>query len=123
MEHFARYSTEQRELLHGDFGADNVFVKDGAVSAIIDWEKMRCGDHFLDVGRVLLFCPNREATTRAAIEFYKEKDIQNWKKRTAMGIYHVVLTNYAYAALAGNDASCKSSETRLKELETGLGLV
>jgi hygromycin-B 4-O-kinase len=123
MEYFSQYTTEQRELLHGDFGADNVFAKDGAVSAIIDWEKMRCGDHFLDVGRVLLFCPNREATTRAAVDFYKAKDIKNWKERAAMGIYHVVLTNYTYAALAGNEASCKSSEMRLKELETGLGLV
>jgi len=123
MEHFAGYSSEERELLHGDFGADNVFVDGGAVSAIIDWEKMRCGDHFLDVGRVLLFCPNREATTRAAIEFYKDKNIKNWKERAAMGVYHVVLTNYAYAALGGNEASCKSSEARLKEIEAGLGLV
>ena len=29
---YARYSSEQRELLHGDFGADNVFIKDGADS-------------------------------------------------------------------------------------------
>jgi len=123
MEHFAQFTTEQRELLHGDFGADNVFIKDNTVSGIIDWEKMRVGDHFLDVGRVLLFCPNRKATSSAALEFYKDKDIKNWKERAAMGIYHVVLTNYAYAALGGNETSCKSSESRLKELETGLGLI
>jgi hypothetical protein len=40
-----------------------------------------------------------------------------------MGVYHVVLTNYAYAALGGNEASCKSSEIRLKELEQGLNLI
>lgn len=84
---------------------------------------MRIGDHFLDVGRVLLFCPNRKATASAAIEFYKDKNIKNWKERIAMGIYHIVLTNYAYAALGGNVTSCKSSESRLKELETGLGLI
>ena len=120
MEYFARFATEDRELLHGDFGADNVFVNNGAISGIIDWEKMRCGDHFLDVGRVLLFCPNRKATTEAAIKFYKNSDIRNWKERALMGIYHVVLTNYAYAALGGNEISCKSSATRLKELELGL---
>lgn len=123
MEHFAQFATEQRELLHGDFGADNIFIKDNAVSGIIDWEKMRGGDHFLDVGRILLFCPNRHITTSAVIEFYKDKNIENWKERVAMGIYHVVLTNYAYAALGGNETSCRSSETRLKELEQGLGLV
>lgn len=123
MEHFAQFTTEQRELLHGDFGADNVFIKDGAVSGIIDWEKMRCGDHFLDVGRILLFCPDRRATTAAALEFFKDKEIENWKERSAMGVYHVVLTNYAYAALGGNKASCRSSETRLKEIERGLGLI
>ena len=123
MSHFAQFATERRELLHGDFGADNVFIKDNAVSGVIDWEKMRIGDHFLDVGRVLLFCPNRQATTSAAIEFYKDLKIKNWKERIAMGIYHVVLTNYAYAALGGNEASCRSSETRLRELELGLGLI
>ena len=123
MEHFAQFTTEQRELLHGDFGADNVFVKDNVVSGVIDWEKMRYGDHFLDVGRVLLFCPNRQATTHAAIEFYKDKNIKNWKERAVMGVYHVVLTNYAYAALGGNEASCRSSKTRLGEIEQGLGLL
>ncbi len=123
MEHFAQFTTEQRELLHGDFGADNVFVKDNIVSGVIDWEKLRCGDHFLDVGRVLLFCPNRKATTSAAMEFYKDKNIQNWKERAAMGVYHVVLTNYAYAALGGNEASCKSSRARLREIEEGLAFV
>jgi len=121
--HFAQFTTTQRELLHGDFGADNVFVKDNKVSGIIDWEKMRCGDHFLDVGRVLLFCPDRHATTAVAIEFYKNKKTDNWKERAAMGVYHVVLTNYAYAALGGNEASCRSSVTRLREIEQGLGLI
>jgi len=123
MEHFAQFATEKRELLHGDFGADNVFIKDNTVSGIIDWEKMRVGDHFLDIGRVLLFCPNRIATTGAAIKFYKDKNIKNWKERAAMGVYHVALTNYAYAALGGNETSCRSSESRLKELEIGLGLI
>ena len=122
MKYFSQFATNDRELLHGDFGADNVFVNESVVNGIIDWEKMRTGDHFLDVGRVLLFCPNRQATTSAALEFYKDKNIKDWKERAAMGIYHVVLTNYAYAAIGGNEESCRSSETRLKELESGLGL-
>jgi len=123
MIHFAQFGTEKRELLHGDFGADNVFVKDDKVSGIIDWEKTRSGDHFLDIGRVLLFCPNRKITTSSAIKFYENKDIKNWKERALMGVYHVVLTNYAYAAMAGNKESCDSSKMRLKEIEQGLGVV
>jgi hygromycin-B 4-O-kinase len=113
MEFFAQFTTKKRELLHGDFGADNVFIKNDAVCGVIDWEKMRSGDHFLDVGRIMLFCPNRQATTSAANTFYKDKPIDNWKERVAMGIYHIVLTNYAFAALGGNEASCRSSEQRL----------
>ena len=122
MKYFSQYATQKRELLHGDFGADNVFIKDGSVIGIIDWEKMRTGDHFLDIGRVLLFCPDRHITASSAIDFYKNSGIEHWKERIAMGIYHVVLTNYAYAALGGNEASCKSSPSRLRELEQGLGL-
>ncbi len=123
LKHFSKYATQKRELLHGDFGADNVFVDKNSISGIIDWEKMRCGDRFLDIGRVIFFCPNRRATANAAIDYYKKIEVEHWKERAAMGIYHVVLNNYAYAALGGNEVSCKSSSTRLQELERGLELI
>jgi hygromycin-B 4-O-kinase len=122
MEHFAQFGITEQELLHGDFGSDNIFIKDVKVSGIIDWEKTRYGDHFLDVGRVLLFCPDKKETTKAAIAFYSSKKIENWRERIAMGVYHIMLTNYAHAALGGNEVSCRNSRGRLEELEYGLGL-
>lgn len=120
MEYYAKFGTHEQELMHGDFGNENVFIKDGNITGIIDWEKSRYGDHFLDVGRVLLYCPDRKATAKAALSFYQSKDIANWKERIAMGVYHVMLTNYANAALAGNEVSCAKSKKRLEELENYL---
>ncbi|MGC4105285.1 MAG: phosphotransferase [Thermomicrobiales bacterium] len=43
------FCPEDRQLVHGDFGFDNVLVKDGQVSGVIDWLNARFGDGLYDV--------------------------------------------------------------------------
>ncbi len=40
---------EERKLVHGDFGFDNLFILDSKVSAIIDWSQSMYGDPLYDV--------------------------------------------------------------------------
>jgi hygromycin-B 4-O-kinase len=117
VQEFSKYSGDVREVLHGDFGNDNLFIKDGKVSGVIDWERLQFADHFLDVGRVVLFCPNREETVRAALDFYKDKGYQNYKERIMLGVYFAMLRNYGTAATEGNEVSIKRTPERLKQIE------
>lgn len=41
---------EERFLVHGDYGFDNVLVEDNNITAIIDWNCSRYGDFLYDIG-------------------------------------------------------------------------
>jgi hygromycin-B 4-O-kinase len=43
------FCPEDRHLVHGDFGFDNVLVEDGHVTGVIDWQNARFGDGLYDV--------------------------------------------------------------------------
>lgn len=113
----SKYSADVREVVHGDFGNENIFIKDGKVTGIIDWERLRFADHFLDVGRVVLFCPNREETVRAALTYYENKEYEHYKERIMLGVYFAMLRNYGAAATEGNETSCGNARSRIEQVE------
>ena len=43
------FCPEDRHLVHGDFGFDNVLVEHGRVTGVIDWQNARFGDGLYDV--------------------------------------------------------------------------
>ena len=102
-------------------GNDNIFILDGKATGIIDWERLRIADHFLDVGRVVLFCPNRKETVGAALMFYEGK-YEHYKERIMLGVYVAMLRNYGSALKDANEASCKSTLSRIQEVEEFMGL-
>lgn len=117
---YSSHSIGVRELVHGDFGGSNLLVNNGKVSGIIDWAHSFYGDRFWDVGRIVLFCPNKKVTTSAALNFYK--DLPNFKERIAWSVYCVMLKNYGVALQSNQEASCLSSAGRIKEIEEVLSL-
>lgn len=117
VEALVEYSDNTRELSHGDFGNDNLFIKDGKISGVIDWERTRAGDHFLDVGRVVLFCPNREVTVQVVLDFYKDKSYEHYKERIALGVYVAMLRNYGVALSEGKESSCRNYPNTIKQFE------
>jgi aminoglycoside phosphotransferase (APT) family kinase protein len=50
---------EESALLHCDLGSHNLFVEDGAVSAILDWEDAVLGDPVFDLALWATFQPRR----------------------------------------------------------------
>ncbi len=119
---FSKYSENIREVVHGDFGNENMFIKDEKVTGIIDWERLKFADHFLDVGRVVLFCPNREETVRAALDYYKDKGYEHYKERIMLGVYFAMLRNYGAAATEGNEVSCSNARGRIQQVEALMSL-
>ncbi|MGC4192017.1 MAG: phosphotransferase [Thermomicrobiales bacterium] len=43
------FCPEDRQLVHGDYGFDNVLVKDGRITGVLDWQNARFGDGLYDV--------------------------------------------------------------------------
>lgn len=119
---YSAHSAGVRELVHGDFGSSNLFVNNGQVSGVIDWAHSFYGDHFWDVGRIIVFCPNRKETTTAALHFYGDRDLPHHKERIAWGVYCVMLKNYRAALEGNNEASCLNAPKRINEFEACMDL-
>jgi len=48
---------EHRHLVHGDFGANNLLVRDGRVTGVLDWESAMIGDPLYDLANTRLWAP------------------------------------------------------------------
>ena len=44
-------------LVHGDFNASNILVRDGRIAAVLDWEFAHAGTRWMDVGNLLRHTP------------------------------------------------------------------
>jgi hygromycin-B 4-O-kinase len=85
-----------RRLTHADFGFDNVIVKNGKVSAIIDWSGMGYGDWLHDYSRLEFWHPGRHAP---AIEFARRYglDTQTFSERWLVHMAENALTALRFA--------------------------
>jgi hygromycin-B 4-O-kinase len=82
MMELSRYCTEERYLVHGDFGFGNVLAKDGKITAVLDWLNARYGDFLYDVSWLDFWSPGdgwrdrynqHYLDTRRAVRFYSER--------------------------------------------------
>jgi hygromycin-B 4-O-kinase len=48
---------EERKLVHGDFGSNNVLVDGTAVTAVIDWDNAMYGDPLYDIATTHFWAP------------------------------------------------------------------
>lgn len=70
----------ERFLVHEDFGADNLLIKDGKVVAVLDWFSALVGDWAMDVARMQKYPREVYGDLRAAHE-KAGFDCSNWGDR------------------------------------------
>ncbi|MBJ3785207.1 aminoglycoside phosphotransferase family protein [Devosia sediminis] len=56
-ERMAHALPDRRQLVHGDFGSNNVLVGDGRVTGVIDWSEAMLGDPLYDLANLLFWRP------------------------------------------------------------------
>lgn len=44
-----KYCPEDKHIIHGDFGSDNILINNNKVSAILDWAELSIGDPLYDI--------------------------------------------------------------------------
>lgn len=78
----SRHYPGERYLVHGDFGFGNVLVKDGEITAILDWMNAQYGDFLYDVAWLDYWAPHdawrdrfqeHYRETGRAVPFYAER--------------------------------------------------
>lgn len=115
--YYSYFLPPKSEFTHADFGNDNLFILDNKIAGIIDWEKFGMLTKFIDVGRVVLFCPNRKETTSEAIKFYSNLEEQDYKEKIRFGVYYAMFKNYISALMDNKKDSCIVYPDRIKEFE------
>lgn len=55
IEAFVPHCPEVRQLVHGDFGSNNVLTNDGAITGVIDWSEAMFGDPLYDVANMFFW--------------------------------------------------------------------
>lgn len=78
----AEYIPEDRRLIHGDLGFDNLLIHDSSVSGVIDWAQMSYGDWYYDFATMDFWWPGRFGDARQFGEKYG-LEISNLDQRKA----------------------------------------
>lgn len=98
LERLSRGCPEQRNLVHSDLINRNVFVSDGRITALIDWQCAMYGDHLYDLAWLLFWAP--------------------WHP----GLSTVDMRSAALARWAETSADLINADTRLRCYELHIGL-
>ena len=83
----ARWNAEGRPeeeacLVHGDFNPTNILVRDGTVTAVLDWEFAHAGDRYMDIGNLLRHSdPARHGEIEAGFADAGHPLPGDWKQR------------------------------------------
>lgn len=65
----AKQCPEERALIHGDFGSNNVLTDGQRITAVLDWENAKYGDPLYDVATAYFWSPWLECMAAQAAYF------------------------------------------------------
>lgn len=69
---------DTRQLVHGDFGSNNVLVASGRVTAVIDWSEAMLGDPLYDVANIFFWRTWLACMEEQANFFELHRDRRGW---------------------------------------------
>lgn len=102
MTELLRFCPEERRLLHGGYGNDNVLAEDGRVTAVLDWEAMY-GDFAYDIA-CIDFWPRGVDHVDIFGKYYKEAGMpmDNYLERITCYKHYLGLDAMKFFAKTGN---------------------
>lgn len=112
-----QYCPEEKYLAHGDFGFDNLFIKDGKVAGVIDWEHSLYGDFLYDIAWLSFWSNGIDYET----EYQKyiasiNKDVPNLRERILCYKLCCGLGSLSFYAYSGQKDKYERSKEKLLEL-------
>ena len=100
MEHAAA-CPEERWIIHGDFGFDNVLADDGRITGVLDWSNLSYGDFVYDLAWIDFFSQN-PAVTALLRERYAPTTPNFAERLACYGCWIGLANGMRFFAKAGN---------------------
>jgi hygromycin-B 4-O-kinase len=112
----AEYCPEERWLLHGDYGYDNVFAADGQITGVIDWDRIGYGDYLYDVAWVSFWPVGCEIEHDLRARYARAAWAALYDQRIACYHYRIGLRALRYFAATGGQEGYTWARGRLLTL-------
>lgn len=98
--------------LHGDIKANNLIVRNGALSGVIDWGLSAVGDPAADYATAWVWI---DPTARAGFRDHLEPEDSDWLRAEGWALYAAVIA-LSYYRNGRNEALCQQSRLTLSRL-------
>lgn len=114
----AAHCPEERAILHGDFGFDNVLAEDGRITGVLDWASLAYGDPVYDLARLDFFSAS-DAVTALLRERYAAH-LPRYAERMACYACWIGLNGLKFYAKAGDRAAFAWTKGRIAAALAGV---
>lgn len=96
---FGKYLPEDRYLVHGDFGFNNLVTDGETITGVLDWGESVYGDFIYDVAW-LTFWPSEVLFADIFREHYKKNDkrVENFEERLRCYLWQIGLSSLGFFA-------------------------
>ncbi len=111
----SEYCTEDRSLVHGDYGSDNVVADNNKITGVLDWEESMYGDFLYDIAW-LSFWSRKNDPQKKVENFYRAKKIPNFEERLLCYKLRIGLGSLSFYAFSGQEDKYKSTKERTLSL-------
>jgi hygromycin-B 4-O-kinase len=111
---------EERVLVHGDFGSNNVMVHEGEITAVLDWDHAMYGDPLFDVGTARFWATWLDCMEQQ-IQFFDERlsHLPNYEERVLCYALYAGFHSYLEGDEYRDDDAARWCEARCRELTAG----
>jgi hygromycin-B 4-O-kinase len=110
---------ETRWLIHGDLGFDNMLIRDGKVTALLDWANVGYGDWMYDFSKFNFWWPGRHGDKHKFAATYNLDD-KSLEQREALYWATTALGTIRFADTFRNDSTAKWLRQYLGERVVGV---
>lgn len=110
-----KYVSEERSLVHGDFGFNNVLFEGENVTGVLDWALSRYGDFIYDIA-YLSFWEDRIDYGAILKDYYASKNMSNYNERLLCYKLHIGLTSSGFSAKWGSKKQYDETKSLLLKL-------
>jgi hygromycin-B 4-O-kinase len=92
------YCPEERYLVHGDYGSDNVMTSDGKITGVLDWAGAKYGDFLFDAAWLNFWNPERNPMDFFEKHYKGKEQAQNFAERMKCYQLRIALSSLSFYA-------------------------
>jgi hygromycin-B 4-O-kinase len=111
---------EERVLVHGDFGSNNVMVSEGQITAVLDWDHAMYGDPLFDVATARFWATWLDCMAQQ-IDFFDARlsQLPNYEDRVLCYALYAGFHSFLEGGEHRDDDAARWCERRCRELTAG----